>query len=375
MTVRFDWRSSLLNNDFPAEAYEKLRDGIEHSTPFNRLGWLRGCERAMSEGQNLHVLLGWQEQRLVLCLPLIYCRERKAGLPIKVIRHLGFPLSDRLALLVANDALDVMPQALSEIRQHLPHTLLQLSELIQAELALKTWQANSWYSEHSISCRAPEHLIVETDKEEPRGNLRYELRRARKRCAEAEAHVVRIVPDAQNIDSVISTISEVEQASWKGEDQLGIFSGESRQRWMRAALRGLVEEGCVRVIQLEHQGRCVSYRLGLLESGRLYDYNIAFLPDHSHLGSGRLLLDEWIRWGLDDDWQWVDASRVSLSRSNHQLHERMSGQVEHVRWSFYSRRPSGFALGLADRVWQAVKPRLKQWRKNHAKNTTRANQS
>lgn len=375
MKVRFDWRTSLLDNDFPAMDFETLRDGIEYSTPFNRLGWLRGTERAISTGQSLHVLLGWQAQRLVLCLPLIYCHERKAGLAIKVVRHLGFPLSDRLALMVADDALDAMPDVLSEIRQRLPHSLLQFSELIQAERALKTWQTNSWHSAHSISCKAPEHLIVEMDREEPRGNLRYELRRARKRCAEAEAQVVRIVPDADNIDSVISTISEVEQASWKGEDQLGIFSGDSRQHWMRAALRGLAEDGCVRVIQLEHQGRCVSYRLGLLERGRLYDYNIAFLPDFAHLGSGRLLLDEWIRWGLDDDWQWVDASRVSLSRSNHQLHERMSGQVEHVRWSFYSRRPSGLALGFAERIWQSLKPRVRQWQQNRAEKSSKASKS
>ena len=79
-------------------------------------------------------------------------------------------------------------------------------------------------------------------------------------------------------------------------------------------------------------------------------------------GSGRVLLDEWIRWGLDENWRWIDASRVSLDNSSHQLHERMTGQLEHWRWSFYSWRASGIALGLALRFWQRLKPAWQQWK-------------
>ena len=125
-------------------------------------------------------------------------------------------------------------------------------------------------------------------------------------------------------------------------------------------------QGLVRVVVLELEGRCISYRLGLLEQGRLYDYNLAFLPQYADLGSGRVLLEEWIRWGLDDNWRWIDASRVSLENSSHQLHERMTGQLEHWRWSFYSWRPSGIALGLALRVWQWVKPLLQRYKARRA---------
>ena len=113
---------------------------------------------------------------------------------------------------------------------------------------------------------------------------------------------------------------------------------------------------------LELDGRCISYRLGLLERGRLYDYNLAFVPQYADLGSGRVLLQEWIDWGLDEGWTWIDASRVSLENSSHQLHERMTGQVEHLRHSFYSWRPTGVCLGLALRAWQHLKPWLKRRR-------------
>lgn len=120
---------------------------------------------------------------------------------------------------------------------------------------------------------------------------------------------------------------------------MGIFASERSRQLIERAFTALAGQGLVRVVTLELNGRCISYRLGLLEQGRLYDYNLAFLPQYADLGSGRVLLEEWIRWGLEDNWRWIDASRVSLENSSHQLHERMTGQLEHWRWSFYSWRP------------------------------------
>ena len=363
MNLRLEWRCSLKDEDFPAAAYEQLCDASPQATPFNRLAWLRGAEQVLSKRQRLQVLLGWDQQELVLCLPLIHCRERKAGWPVQVVRHLGFPLSDRFALLVSPKAEQSMPCVLREIRKQLPHALLQLSELVSVAPLLQDWKTASSYSDTRISCRAPELLLnpagygVTADK-----SLAYKLRRATKRCVDIGAQIKRISPNVSDIDAVLDAIIQVEQASWKGEEGLGIFSGDDRKHWMRTALRGLAEQDRVRVVLMEHEGRCISYRLGLFDKGRLYDYNLAYLPEYSNLSSGRLLLDEWIRWGLDAGWTYIDASRVSLHDSTHQLHERMSGLVEHERWSFYSWRPTGLALGLADRLWQMAKPRLKQWR-------------
>jgi hypothetical protein len=44
----------------------------------------------------------------------------------------------------------------------------------------------------------------------------------------------------------------------------------------------------------------------------------------------------------------------------------MTGQLEHWRWSFYSWRPSGLALGLALRFWQRLKPLWQQWKARRA---------
>ncbi|MHC8407069.1 GNAT family N-acetyltransferase [Pseudomonas sp. TMB3-21] len=368
MAARFEWRTSLCAADFPAAAYEALRLRVMDHTPFNALAWMCASEQALSGADRLHVLLGWQGIELVFCLPLVASVERFGRLPFRVLHHLGYPLTDRLALLARVDA-DDMRKALIEIRRRLPHALLQLNELsepIGAESALTEWMAHSSTGERRLSCRVPVHLISDADRQEVSGDPRYKLRRARKRIVACGAEVRRITPDASSMGPLLQAISEVEAVSWKGDEGVGIFSDDRHRQWMDRAFTALAAQGLVRVVVLELDGRCISYRLGLLEQGRLYDYNLAFLPQHADLGSGRVLLEEWIRWGLDDNWRWIDASRVSLENSSHQLHERMSGQLEHWRWSFYSWRPSGLALGFALRSWQRCKPWLQKWRARRA---------
>lgn len=362
MAIRFQWCRSLGAAQFPATAYEQLRTLVPDTTPFNTLAWLQAAEFALLPDQQLNILLGWQDQTLCLCLPLISGRERICGLRFRVLRHLGYPLADRIAPLIRLDT-EGMAEALMQIRQHLPHALLQLNEVTEPVgegSVLSAWMALSSTGERRLSCRVPVHLISDSDRQEISGDPRYKLRRARKRIAACGAQIRRVTPDAISMGLLLHDLAEVEAASWKGEEGVGIFADPSRRQWMNHAFTALAAEGMVRVVILELDGRCISYRLGLLDQGRLYDYNLAFLPQHADLGSGRVLLEEWIRWGLDDNWRWIDASRVSLENSSHQLHERMTGQLEHWRWSFYSWQPDGLVLGLALRLWKSLKPLLRK---------------
>lgn len=366
--MRFEWCTSLCAADFPAAAYEALRQRVTDHTPFNHLGWLCAAEQTLGERERLHILLGWDADELRLCLPLVASRERYFGVPFRVLHHLGYPLADRLALLSLLGSED-MCNALALIHQRVPHALLQLNELSEPageESALTEWMARSSTGERRLSCRVPVHLISEADHQEVSGDPRYKLRRARKRIAACGAEVRRIVPDAMSMGPLLHAISEVEAVSWKGDEGVGIFASDRSRQLIERAFIALAGQGLVRLVTLELNGRCISYRLGLLEQGRLYDYNLAFLPQYADLGSGRVLLEEWIRWGLDEHWRWIDASRVSLENSSHQLHERMTGQLEHWRWSFYSWRPSGLVLGLALRLWHRLKPTVQQWRARRA---------
>lgn len=359
MALQLSWCASLCTPSFPAAGYEALRQRVAASTPFNHLGWLRAAEAALQPGQQLQVLLGHLDGRLCLCLPLVRERQPLGPLNVPVVRHLGHPLSDRIALLL-DLPVSHAGAVLKAIRGRLPHALLQLSEVPDGDSDwLQQWAAASSTFERRLTCRVPVHRISQADRQEVSGDPRYKLRRARKRIAACGAQVRRIMPTRADIEHWLDAVSAVEAASWKGDDEVGIFSGPLRRQWMYQAFTALAAEGLVCLVVLELDGRCISYRLGLLERGRVYDYNLAFVPEQRDLGSGRVLLEEWIHWGLDDGWSWVDASRVSLENSSHQLHERQTGQLEQWRLSCYSWRLDGIALGLALRAWRWLKRRRK----------------
>lgn len=358
MGLRLSWLASLDDPAFPTQDYQALCLRLPQRTPFNGLAWLRAAQAVLPDSQSLHILLGYEQERLCLCLPLVRMPCRLGPLGFTVLRHLGYPLSDRIGLLIELPETDAA-QVLGAIRRRLPHSLLQLNEVTEGEPWLQRWGSRSSTYERRRACMAPVHRLCEADRQEVSGDPRYKLRRARKRIAACGAQVRRVTPDADTAGHWLARIAAVEDASWKGDDGVGIFSSQQSRAWMRQGLVALAGEGRLRLVVLELDGRCISYRLGLLEQGRLYDYNLAFLPQYADLGSGRVLLQEWIDWGLDEGWQWIDASRVSLEHSSHQLHERMTGQVEHLRHSFYSWRASGICLGLGLRLWRRCRPWLR----------------
>ncbi|PXF32854.1 hypothetical protein WH50_02155 [Pokkaliibacter plantistimulans] len=357
MTYRLQWLTSFHDTHFPTADYVSLYQYLPHATPYNHLAWLTAAEDALTADTQLAILLIWQTTQLVGCLPLIRRREQQKGLHFMVVRHLGFPMSDRIGLMLKEEAAEAAPLILTAIQQHLPYALLQLNEVTaeSGEAVFRQWGQCSCYWEQRLICHAPEHAITAADREEISGDARYKLRRARKRTAALGAEIICLQPDEHSIDSILEQISQVELASWKGTEEVGVFCSDHAQ-WMKQAFRQLAKAGLVSVIALQHEGRYISYRIGPLDKGRIYDFNLAFHPDHAALGSGRLLLDEWIRWGLEQGVQWLDASRVSM-KSNHQLHERMTNTITHYRWSFYSYRPAGIVLSLMYRLWNTYKQR------------------
>ncbi len=149
----------------------------------------------------------------------------------------------------------------------------------------------------------------------------------------------------------------------EGEEGVGIFADPGRRQWMNLAFTALAAQGLVRVVMLELNGECISYRLGLLDQGRLYDYNLAFLPQHADLGSGRVLLEEWIRWGLDEKLaldRRITGQPGELQPSVTRTHDRPTGTLA-LEFLFMAARwfASGICLATLEKleamVWQTPK--------------------
>ncbi|MFP8967980.1 GNAT family N-acetyltransferase [Pokkaliibacter sp. CJK22405] len=359
MSAHLRWLDSP--GSLNAEAYRQLWINHPLATPFQELAWLRAAAAALPPEAEVHLLLVESAAgELLGCLAFQLERETQAGLPLRVLRFLGHPLADRLCLLLTPACEALLPAIGAAILAHCQPDLIQLHELDARDTLatgwLAQWQKGICLREQRLICTPPEHLLCEDDREEVKGNVRYKLRRASKRCHAAGVSLNRYQPGADQWPALMARIAEVEAASWKGDQGVGVFSGEQRLAWMRNGLAGLADQGLLCVVTHELNGQIISYRLGFLTQGRLYDYNLAFLPAYGELGSGRLLLQAWFDWGLDAGWQVLDASRVSLE-SSHQLHERMTGQQRHERWSLYTMRWRGVAAAGLYRGWRWLKAR------------------
>lgn len=362
-SLRARWFRSLYDPAFPAAEYEALVDRHESSTPYNRLAWLRGAE--LSAGRNeVETLTVWRESRLLACIPVIWERRGPIWSPgLRIARHLGAPLADRIGLMVEDNDPALVTATLRMIQHRRPVAWIELNELYDGGCGPELM--NRFAREHCVdvhehrTCRVPVFRLPAEHPQEKSlpERVRAKLRRERRRSTEAGASIHRMAPSDEGawLDRIIT----VERASWKGTDGVGIFSGAERERWMRASLGGLAGSGRIRIAALKLDGQVISYRLGLLEKGRLYDYNSAFLPEHSKIASGRLLLDELIHWGIDEGWHAVDASRVSRV-SGHHLHERMNESVQQYRVRYFSKRPGGLLASTAQTLWERYKP---AWRR------------
>lgn len=362
-TVRAQWFRSLHDPIFPATEYESLVDRHDSSTPYNRLAWLQGAELA-AEKCRVEVLVLRRADRMVACIPMIWDRR---GLGLRTARHLGAPLSDRIGLMIENNDPALLSLAFRMIQRRRPVAYIELNELYDGgggtALTSQFARSHCITTHEHPTCRVP---VFQLPAEHPQEKglperVRAKLRRERRRSTEAGATIHRIVPSDK--DNWLDEIIAVERVSWKGTEGVGIFSGSERERWMRAGLGGLARSGRIRIVALELDGRLISYRLGLLEKGCLYDYNLAFVPEYSKIASGRLLLNEFIHWGIDEGWHAIDASRVSQV-SGHHLHERMNESVQQYRVRYFSKRPGGLLASTAQTLWERYKPagrRFRDW--------------
>lgn len=361
--VSLVWQDGPWTTPDLAAAYRALLRSAPATTPFNHAGWLQAAADAAEPGEVVAVLWAWCEGTAVGCLPLLAVSQRIARVPVRVVRHLGFPLADRIGLAVRADSPGVLGEMLRAVAARFGGHLIQLNELVadpgQAAELERFGRARCFRWDRELSCRVPRRAMTPADCDEaslPK-DVKLELRRARRRVEELRGIVRRLEPTEATVDALVLACKAVEDASWKGEDEVGIFSGERRTRWMRQAFRAWAADGAVRALTIEVDGQVVSYRLGPFADGVFFDYNIAFLPEMRRLGTGRLLLDEALRWSVEARWRFVDASRVSITNSSHQLFERPHELVENERWTFVPRsvRLLPYWVALSVRAWRRAR--------------------
>lgn len=153
------------------------------------------------------------------------------------------------------------------------------------------------------------------------------------------------LPSAEDCDRILAEIKEVEDRSWKGAQQVGVFRDGAPYRFFSALWRRLVPLGDIALATLRLDGRLVAYHWGFRHRGRFLAYNLAQLPEADEYTAGLLLLDHIVRHGRDLGFDIVDASRGSLDTPN--FIGAYHGPVrEHMAATIYGRGLRASVLSL-----------------------------
>ena len=370
------WHAQLHPGQAPPAQVEALLDTLPHATLYNSLPWCQSAAELLLEHRSLQVLtvtapacdVAKPGAGLVAWLPLTAGRERIHGLPVRTLRLLGHPFNDRVGLPVRGDdqaLVSVVIDALLGCPQR--WDVLIISELhgLQeqrqwaAALALRPDLRAEWRA-----CSSTPVLNLAPGAVLPQRLQSASARAARSRrklAAVGRVHFERLLPTPAEVPALIARCKAIEDASWKGQRGLGIFSTVIGQRFFLAAGQRLAARGWLDIGLLLLDGQLVSYRFGFRHRGSYLDFNLAFDPAYAALAPGRVLLDEMIASSRQQGLAAVDASRSSRSEP-HLIADWTDQRIEHHElWLFRPTWRGRLLAWVRGRLLPSLRPWVLPW--------------
>jgi CelD/BcsL family acetyltransferase involved in cellulose biosynthesis len=363
------WLDTLVEDEADGARFDQLVAAVAHATVFNTREWMSCAAGHVATGRRLLVLRLESQGRLFACLPFTAGLERLRGIPARTLRMLGHPYSDRIALPVRPGDSHLLHSVVDALLAcPSPWDALVLSELHDPAERAQLTKALSRHPELSVhwrDCARSPLLRLDFDTVEElqasySKSLRLRLRRARSKLdAAGTVRFERMLPAPAEVPALIATMKAIEDASWKGQRSLGIFSTPAGVRFFTAVAERFAARGWLDLGFLHLDDRPISYRFGFRHDGVFYDYNLAFDPAHAQFAPGRLLLDHMIVSSHAAGLARVDASRSSVDEP-HLLADWSGEHVDHAELWVLRPTVSGRVLAWARRHVHPIAQRLRR---------------
>lgn len=365
MIYRVCWHDGVDSLDNLKDQYIDLVSRCRSATLFNDWAWIRAAAASdLLEQRQVRTLTIHKGRDLVGCLPLTWGREFIAGVPVRTLRALGYPLSDRIGIPVSEAAPGV-PQVMAEALAD--PKLARADVTILSELPssagyrdLFKGAADRYEMVVRLCGRAPILRVLPApyQHETCSKGLRTRIKRARQKMQGiGSVNFERRRPHSSEVPALLQTIAAIEDRSWKGKEGVGIFSKAKYRAFFHDVAIAFAERGCLEVLLLTLDGKPISYRFGFLDGSTFLDYNFAYPDEFASFSVGRVLLADAINTAHEAGLTLFDASRGSLSKPNI-LQDWTSNAVEHDElWLFADSlwgRILGFMIGK-------LKPAAKQF--------------
>lgn len=159
-------------------------------------------------------------------------------------------------------------------------------------------------------------------------------------------------------ERLLRVVCEIEDKSWKGEAGTSILRTPGMLEYFLREARQLAASGHLEILLLEHNGRALAGEYGFAAKGVSHSHKIAYDPEFSHVGPGRLMRALQLeRYFAESRYHLLNTLGI-LSEANAKWSTR-SFQVSRVLIS------TGGPLGQSlvhgyDRIWPQVRKLLRR---------------
>ena len=342
---------SNLQQSVTEKEYRELVAASVDATLFNDWPWLVLSCRHSTAGDFCFITCRTQgDNRLIAFMGLALFQEKLYGLPVVAARFPQYPQGDRIGMLIHPDHSDAWEDILAFIfaGKKRAWNIMIWDEWVDS--AGLRQRAEAFAAKHhrgllikkSSSC--PVVTIEGRSREEFSALLpkkrRINLRRWKKKLNELPHTIVltRVIPE--EVDRLVGEVAEVEAASWKAGQDVGLFGNEKSRAFFLEAAAALARENQLFVSLVYIHEKPASYRFGFIFRNIYLDYSIGYLPEYRPLGLGSILLEEVLWEGSRRNLRAFDASRVGL-RSTNPIFEWATHQVDHYRAYWFEKTIMG----------------------------------
>ena len=251
------------------------------AAPCRLLGFFPARIERRRYGVALPVLVGWTHPFAPLGTPLI---DRDAGAAVIAawLDHLaGRPDLPGVLLMPYLPIAGPVAQAFASACAQRDHSSITLASHQRALLAPTTDRAH--YLDQAVGPKK-----------------RKELRRQRKRLAEAGALVTDIVRAPSGMAAALGDFLNLEATGWKGRAGTAARADERIRAFMEEAVTGLAREGKAQIARLSAEGRPIAAIVTLKSGATAWCWKIAYDESYARFSPGVQLLLEATQALLDD---------------------------------------------------------------------------
>ena len=135
---------------------------------------------------------------------------------------------------------------------------------------------------------------------------RQTLGRKRRRLEEKGPLRFEVYDDFKSVKRMLNEVARIEDANWKGQTGLGLFSKSNIKQFYFESLPDLAQQGNLRLSVLWSGKKAVAYEMALIQGKDYLMHNLAYHPEFSSFSPGLLLLLKNIEWCFSNGFNCYD---------------------------------------------------------------------